>query len=118
MSPTSPIAVTPPPPYYAVIFTSVRTADNDGYGVTADRMTELARGRDGFLGVESARDDSVGITVSYWRDELSIRQWKAVAEHVVAQETGRTRWYRAYTTRVALVERAYDFARDPDAATA
>jgi hypothetical protein len=30
-------------PYYAVIFTSVRTAEDDaGYGVTAVRMAELA----------------------------------------------------------------------------
>lgn len=35
----------------------------------------------GFLGVESARD-SMGITVSYWQDLTSIRQWKAQAEQV------------------------------------
>ena len=46
-------ARTPRPPYYAVIFTSLRTAGDDGYGATADRMVELAAGQPGYLGVET-----------------------------------------------------------------
>ena len=100
-------ASTPRPPYYAVIFTSVRTDVEEGYGVTADRMVELAATMPGFLGVESARGaDGLGITVSYWDSLEAIRAWKAQAEHRIAQDLGRTRWYRAYTTRIALVERA------------
>ena len=62
-------------PYYAVIFTSVRTDGDNGYAEMADRMVELARQQDGFLGVESARNE-VGITVSYWRDLESIKNGK------------------------------------------
>ena len=65
------IADTPQPPYYAVTFTSVRSDGDNGYAEMADRMVELARQQDGFLGVESARNE-VGITVSYWRDLPSI----------------------------------------------
>jgi len=36
------LAKTPTPPYYAVIFTSVRTAGDNGYGEVADRMVSLA----------------------------------------------------------------------------
>ncbi|HEX4933975.1 MAG TPA: antibiotic biosynthesis monooxygenase [Gemmatimonadaceae bacterium] len=96
------------PPYYAVIFTSHRPDADDGYGATADRMVELARQQPGFLGVESARGpDGVGITVSYWKDEDSIRAWKNHAEHVVARKHGRERWYTAFRLRVAKVEREY-----------
>jgi hypothetical protein len=57
------IAKTPDPPYYAVIFTSRRTAVEEGYGDTSERMIELAAGQPGFLGVESARGaDGLGIT--------------------------------------------------------
>ena len=105
---TSPIADTPEPPYDAVIFTSLRTADDEGYALTADRMVTLAAQQEGYLGIESARSD-VGITVSYWRDLESIAKWKAVAEHMAAQQAGRARWYRAYVTRIARVERAYRF---------
>ncbi|MDD1796247.1 antibiotic biosynthesis monooxygenase [Enterovibrio makurazakiensis] len=102
----SDIANTPAPPYYAVIFTNLRTALDDGYGETAARMVELAEQQPGFLGVESARD-TLGITVSYWRDLDSIKQWKANVEHIEAQKLGRKKWYAAFTTRIAKVEREY-----------
>jgi len=70
------IANTPKPPYYAVIFTSHRTESDNGYGKMAGKMVELASKQPGFIGVESARED-VGITVSYWSDLESIKNWKA-----------------------------------------
>jgi len=105
------LSKTPPPPYYAVIFTSKRTpADAAGYGKAADRMAELAARQPGYLGVESARgEDGVGITVSYWKDEASIKNWKLQLEHTAVREQGRKQWYEAYELRVAKVERAYGF---------
>lgn len=102
------IAATPQAPYYAVIFTSLRTEGDKGYGDMSDRMVALAVQQPGFLGVESARE-GVGITVSYWRDLESIRAWKANAEHLIAQQTGRRDWYSQYKTRIAKVERDYGF---------
>jgi heme-degrading monooxygenase HmoA len=105
-------ANTPQPPYYAVMFTSQRTVGEQGYDVMADRMVELAQQQVGFLGAESVRDaNGFGITVSYWHSERDIAAWKTHAEHLIAQETGREKWYEQYTTRVAKVERAYSFAR-------
>ena len=96
------------PPYYAVIFTSHHKSDDTGYGSTADRMVELAATMPGYLGIESARGaDGLGITVSYWEDEESIYQWKAVSEHREAQRRGITQWYSHYELRVARVDRAY-----------
>ncbi|WP_443693911.1 antibiotic biosynthesis monooxygenase family protein [Pseudomonas sp.] len=103
------IAHTPAPPYYAVIFSSLRTADDHGYGEAATRMLELAREQPGCLGVESAREDGVGITVSYWRNEADILAWKQQAEHRAVREQGRSTWYSAFHTRVCKVERAYAF---------
>src|SRR3990167_2869206 len=100
------IAKTPAPPYYAVIFTSLRTDVDDGYGAVAERMVALAAQQPGFLGVESARD-GVGITVSYWTDLESIRAWKANAEHQEAQRLGHQKWYASFKTRIAKVEREY-----------
>lgn len=107
---------TPAPPYYAVIFTSQRTAEDQGYGLMADRMVELASSQPGFLGVESTRGaDGLGITVSYWKDEASIKAWKANAQHQVAQATGKKVWYADYMLRVAKVERAYSKAESDKA---
>jgi heme-degrading monooxygenase HmoA len=106
------IASTPAPPYYAVIFTSVRTGVDQGYAAMADRMMELAALQPGFLGVESARE-GLGITVSYWDSLEAIQGWKADAEHLVAQQTGRSDWYAQYKTRIARVERDYGFDKTP-----
>lgn len=105
------IANTPAAPYYAVIFTSLRTEGDHGYGQAAQRMVELAREQPGFLGVESARgEDGLGITVSYWTDEAAILAWKRHAEHSAIREQGRATWYQGFHTRVCKVERAYAFA--------
>lgn len=101
-----------PEPYYAVIFTSERTAVDDGYGVTADRMVELASRQPGFLGVESARDDALGITVSYWESKAAIAAWKREVEHLDVQRKGREKWYRRYRVRIARVEREYGYEAD------
>lgn len=100
------IAKTPAPPYYAVIFSSVRTDIDNGYAAMAEHMVQLAASQPGYLGVESARNE-VGITVSYWESLEAIRQWKANAEHLVAQRLGREQWYSTFKTRICLVERDY-----------
>ena len=101
-------AATPVPPYFAVIFTSRRTAVEEGYGAMADRMVELAQQQPGFLGVESTRGaDGLGITVSYWASEADITAWKANVEHRVAQLSGNRKWYEHFEVRIAKVERAY-----------
>lgn len=112
MSASLSLARTPEPPYYAVIFTSVRPPADRGYAAMADRMMELALQQDGFLGVDSVRDASgIGITVSYWRDEASLQRWKRNSEHQGAQKGGQETWYSHYHVRVAKVERAYERAR-------
>lgn len=100
------LAATPAPPYTAVIFSSIRTEEDQGYGVMAGRMEELAAQQPGYLGIESARGD-VNITVSYWADDAAARAWKQIAEHTVAQERGKTTWYADYRVRVCTVERDY-----------
>jgi heme-degrading monooxygenase HmoA len=104
------IANTPKPPDYAVIFSSVNTENAIDYSEMADKMVELAKYQDGFLGIESARND-LGITVSYWRDLNAIKNWRDNAEHSVARERGRKEWYKTFKTRIALVERDYEFEK-------
>lgn len=101
-------AHTPEPPYYAVIFSSQRTAGDHGYAAMAEDMLTLALAQPGCLGAESARDaEGFGITVSYWQSEAAIAAWKAEARHRLAQRLGIDRWYEHFRVRVAKVERAY-----------
>jgi heme-degrading monooxygenase HmoA len=102
------IANTRQAPYYAVIFTSLRTDGDNGYRSMSVEMEELARQQPGFLGVESAREE-VGITVSYWESLEAIKNWKANARHLFAQQQGREKWYEQYKVRICKVERDYGF---------
>ncbi len=104
-------ANTPEPPYYAVIFTSKRTDIEHGYEAMAKAMFELALAQPGCLGAETARGvEGIGITVAYFKDEASIRNWQQNARHLTAQKFGKERWYSHYELRVAKVERAYGMA--------
>jgi heme-degrading monooxygenase HmoA len=104
------LATTPQPPYTAVIFSSLRTELDDGYGQTADLMEDLAARQPGYLGVDSVRE-AIGITVSYWASDADARAWKSVSEHTLAQQRGIDSWYRDYRVRVATVTREYGHPR-------
>lgn len=104
------IANTPKPPYYAVIFTNGLTQQTAGYEEMADKMCEMALQEPGCLGFESVRN-GMGITISYWQSLESIKNWKANAEHQVAQQLGREIWYQYFKTRICKVEHDYGFER-------
>jgi heme-degrading monooxygenase HmoA len=104
------IAKTPQPPYYAVIFSALRTEGDNGYGAMADRMDALAKQQPGYLGIESARE-GLGITVGYFRSLEDIAAWKRNVDHAEAQRRGRADWYSAYRVRIAKVEREYGFEK-------
>ena len=103
-------ANTPKLPYFAVIFTSKLNKFDEDYYKTANRMLELAKQQEGFLGIETAREQ-IGITVSYWESEQAILKWKQHSEHGIAINNGKEKWYDNYTVRICKVEREYSFSR-------
>jgi len=104
------IAKTPKAPYYAVIFTSIRTEGDNDYAAMADKMVSLAEKQPGYLGIEFVRKD-IGITVSYWDSLEAIKNWKSHIEHTVVREKGRSEWYEQFKVRIGKVERDYGFEK-------
>ncbi|WP_296637335.1 antibiotic biosynthesis monooxygenase [Polaribacter sp.] len=98
------------PPYYAVIFTTIKADNTSGYDQTALRMGSLAKKQDGFLGIESARAD-LGITVSYWQSLADIQKWRENIEHTEARILGKEKWYAQYQLRICKVEHEYGFKK-------
>tara|TARA_B100000586_G_scaffold213750_1_gene160699 strand:+ start:251 stop:571 length:321 start_codon:yes stop_codon:yes gene_type:complete len=94
--------------YYAVIFTSIQSKNTSGYAEMASKMEALAQKQPGYLGMEHARSE-LGITISYWKTEAAIAGWKNQVDHLVAQKTGKAKWYSKYSVRVCKVEREYHF---------
>jgi len=101
------IAKTPAPPYYAVIAPAVLAGDVTGYPEMAMRLMETAHEVEGFLGIESCVHGNFALAVSYWRSLEAIDTWRRHARHRIAKEQGMTRWFTAYFTRIARVERDY-----------
>lgn len=95
-------------PYYAVIFTSTGTEDNNGYSKMANLMEALAKKQEGFISVDSVRNE-IGITVSYWKSLEAITNWKQQSDHQIAQQLGIKQWYKWYSVRISKVEREYEF---------
>ena len=105
------IANTPKPPYYAVIFSSIKTDVTIGYAKMSDTMIALAKLQEGFLGMEAASNE-IGITVSYWESLEAIKKWKQQTDHIEAQNTGKTDWYSWYNVKICKVEREYEFGNE------
>ena len=105
------ITKTPKPPYYAVIFSSIRTSGDNGYAQMAAEMEKLVETQPGFLGYESARSET-GITISYWKDLESVKNWKENKIHTIARNKGREVWYSKFMVRIAKVESEYGFEKE------
>ncbi|KJD33952.1 JEMB protein [Tamlana nanhaiensis] len=108
-------------PYYAVIFTSTQKDNIEGYSEMAEKMEALAKKQDGFLGMDSARNNTstalsagLGITVSYWESLEAIKNWKLKTEHLIAQQKGRQNWYSWYNVKICKVEREYEFLQNQE----
>ncbi|HEX8287299.1 MAG TPA: antibiotic biosynthesis monooxygenase [Pyrinomonadaceae bacterium] len=106
----SKFAKTPKLPYYAVIFTTIKSDDQEGYAQMNARMFALAQQQKGYIGIESARGE-IGLSVTYWETLEDIDNWKNHADHLLAQEKGYSTWYQAFATRVCRVERDHFYER-------
>src|SRR5690606_11349047 len=96
----------------AVIF-EVWPADDDRRGqyldIAASLRGDLSR-IDGFLSIErfqSLADPGKLLSLSFWRDEEAVREWRNLPSHRVAQRKGRDGVFEDYRLRVAGVMRDY-----------
>ncbi len=79
------------------------------FGLAASLRTELEK-TDGFLSIERFQSVSTPgkfVSLSFWRDEESVRRWREKEEHRAAQARGRHGVFADYRLRVASVLRDY-----------
>lgn len=75
---------------------------------------------DGFISVErfqSLTNPGKLLSLSFWRDEEAVAQWRALPVHRAAQAKGRDQMFQDYRLRVAGVIRDYgltDRAETPE----
>lgn len=101
----------------AVIFEVLPKAGlREDYLATAARLRPLLDGIDGFLSIErfeSLTQPGKVLSLSFWRDEAAVAEWRKLDEHRGAQADGRGRIFEDYRLRIAGVIRDYGmFERD------
>ncbi|TFL16057.1 antibiotic biosynthesis monooxygenase family protein [Jannaschia formosa] len=85
----------------------------DDYLAIATDLRPLLDGIDGFLFIErfqSLADPDRILSLSFWRDEAAILEWRRLETHRAAQGAGRAGVFRDYRLRVAEVVRDYGMA--------
>lgn len=95
----------------AVIFEVCPHADAKAdYLALAAGLAPLLAEVDGFISIERfqslTRSDKI-LSLSFWRDEEAVRQWRNTDEHRAAQAAGRNGVFADYRLRIAAVVRDY-----------
>jgi heme-degrading monooxygenase HmoA len=105
----------------AVIFEAQPNPDRTTtYLDAAETLRPLLSDIDGFVSIErfeSLTHPGKILSLSFWRDEEAVRQWRNVEAHRRIQHAGRQSIFADYRLRVAHVVRDYgmnDRAEAPD----
>ncbi len=103
----------------AVIFElTPREGRRDAYLARAADLKPLLKDVDGFISVErfeSLTEKGKLLSLSFWRDEQALRDWRNVEAHRAAQTAGREDLFADYRLRVASVLRDYGMDRRDEA---
>ena len=103
----------------AVIFEFTADARRrEEYLQLAAMLNEEVKGFDGFLGIErfqSISDPARFVSLSFWRDEESVRRWRNLQKHREAQAKGRGGVFSGYRLRVCQVLRDYSMDKRGEA---
>jgi len=103
----------------AVIFeVQPATGEKDRYLDIAAELRPLLDGIDGFLSIErfqSLSDANKLLSLSFWRDEEAVAQWRNLETHRAAQAAGRGHVLSDYRLRVAQVVRDYGMSERAEA---
>ena len=82
---------------------------SDYFDLAAALKPELEK-IDGFISVErfeSLTDKGKVLSLSFWRDEEAVAQWRNLEQHRAAQAKGRGGIFADYRLRIASVVRDY-----------
>lgn len=82
----------------------------DEYLEIAARLRPHLDGIDGFISIErfeSLSQTGKLLSLSFWRDEDAIAEWRQLEEHRAAQSLGRSSIFADYRLRIAAVVRDY-----------
>lgn len=96
--------------YYAVIFSSTKSDNLEGYAEMDELTLKLAQEQTGFLGYESVNNNNTGIFISYWESMDAINNWRKNTTHLMAKSRAND-WYKRYLSQICKVENSRLFEK-------
>jgi heme-degrading monooxygenase HmoA len=99
-----------------ILFRSKLTPEaGEDYNAMSEEMHLLVRDNPGFVDVKHYKaEDGERLTVVWFKDKESLREWRQLPRHREAQNTGRKKWYEYYKMEVATIDRVTSFERAHD----
>ena len=83
----------------------------DDYYELALGLNEEVKKFDGFISIErfeSINNKGKFVSLSFWRDEEAVKNWRNMQQHREAQKKGRNSIFASYRLRIASVSRDYE----------
>ena len=96
--------------FYAVLFSSEKSDNNEGYAEMDELTMKLASEQSGYLGYESLSNGTKTIFISYWKNKQAIEQWSQHAIHLIAKSKADL-WYKRYLSQICWVERSHYYEK-------
>jgi heme-degrading monooxygenase HmoA len=90
----------------------------DDYLAIAAKLKPDLEKMDGFISIErfqSLTDETKLLSLSFWRDEAAVKNWRNQEEHRKSQAAGRGGVFADYRLRIASVVRDYGMAERAEA---
>ncbi len=94
--------------FYAVIFSSIKNDEKEGYAEMDEITMKLAAEQPGYMGYESVTNLNKTIFISYWETKEAIENWRKNVTHQLAKSQAK-KWYKRYLSQICLVESSHLF---------
>ena len=95
-----------------------KDGERSGYLDLAATLRPILEQHDGFISIErfeSLTTPGKMLSISFFRDEESVKAWRNIEQHRAAQKMGRNKFFENYRLRVASVIRDYSMSEQADA---
>ena len=94
---------------YAVIFIGKKKENTKGFQETDEIVEKIVVKQPGYCGHKTFWQGEESITISYWKDEESIKSWRENKEHKQATKRGINEWFEYYYIQITEIKRQKSF---------
>ena len=92
---------------YIVVFKATVRQLDATYSDMAQKLRDKALSQYNCIKFEACSENGFEIALSYWHSLEDIQRWQQDAEHQVAQQLGKEKWYQNFSVEICEITRQY-----------